>query len=320
MASAPAESNGAVRAMAGRTQSPGPARRRRRGRRNWQGVLLTLPALVVLAVTVGYPIVWLASLSLQSFSIAADAPPPQFVGLKNYTDLLGDVQFRTALAHTVGFVLASLVLESLIALPIAIALDRVTRGRRLFQILIALPLMVAPIVAGMAWRFLFADGYGLINSLLSTIGITGPSWLASPWMARGSIMAANLWLALPFDILVLLAGLANLPQEPFEAVEIDGANRWQRFWYLTLPLLRPAILVILVVRLADAFRIFDLVYILTGGGPANSTDVMSTFIYRSMFTNADFPAGAAASTLLTLITMLAAGLSVVMLRRRSAEP
>jgi multiple sugar transport system permease protein len=320
MASVPTEVDRAA-ATPGRARPPaGSSSRRPRGvgRNRHHGVFLTLPAVLVLAVTVGYPIVWLASLSLQSFSVSATAGPARFVGLANYARLFQAAAFRSALWHTVGFVAASLVLEALIALPIATALDRATHGRRVFQLLIALPLMVAPIVGGMAWRFLFSNGYGLINGLLSDVGVNGPSWLSSAWMARGSIMAANLWLALPFDILVLLAGLANLPQEPFEAVQIDGASRWQTFRYLTLPLLRPAILIIVVVRLADAFRIFDLVYILTGGGPANSTDVLSTYIYRLMFTDVDFAGGAAASTLLTLITMLVAALAVIGLRRKEA--
>lgn len=279
-------------------------------------MLLTLPALVVLAVTVAYPIVWLMSLSLQSFSISAGAEPARFVGFDNYRRILGSSDFRTALIHTIGFVVLTLALEALIAFPIALALNRAMRGAKVFRLLIALPLMVAPVVAGMAWKFLFSNGYGLINSLLHDVGINGPSWLATAPLARTSIIVSNLWLALPFDILVLLAGLANLPHEPFEAARIDGANGWQRFHYLTLPLLRPAILVIAVVRLADAFRLFDLVYILTGGGPANSTDVMSTYIYRLMFSNVDFAGGAAAATLLTLFTVLAAGLAVLSLRRR----
>jgi multiple sugar transport system permease protein len=130
-------------------------------------------------------------------------------------------------------------------------------------------------------------------------------------------MTPNLWLALPFDVLVLLAGLSNLPHDPFEAARIDGAGRIQSFRYLTLPLLRPALLIIVVIRLADAFRLFDLVYILTGSGPANSTDMLSTYIYRLMFTNVNFAAGAAAATLLTLITALAAGLSVLLIRRKT---
>lgn len=288
-----------------------------RRRTSVTGVLLTLPALAALAVTVIYPICWLVSLSFQSFSIAANAGPARFAGLANYRTVLTGQQFQQALVHTVSFVVVSLGLELLIAFPIALALNKVSRGARVFQLIVALPLMVAPVVGGMAWRFLFSNGYGLINSLLGDVGIHGPSWLATPWLARASVMAPNLWLALPFDVLVLLAGLANLPHDPFEAARIDGAGRFQSFRYLTLPLLRPALLIILVVRLADAFRLFDLVYILTGSGPANATDMLSTYIYRLMFTNVNFAAGAASATLLTVITAIAAGLAVLLVRRKT---
>lgn len=281
-------------------------------------MLLTAPALLVLAIAVAYPIGWLVSLSVQSFSISPAAGPAKFVGVENYTRLLSSPEFQAALWHTMGFASTTLTVEALLAFPIALALNRAMRGTKIFRVVIALPLMIAPVVGGMAMRFLFSDGYGLINSLLGQIGITGPSWLASAWLARGSVMVSNLWLALPFDVLVLLAGLSSLPQEPFEAAKVDGANRWQTFRYLTLPMLLPAVLIILVVRLADAFRLFDLVYILTGGGPADSTDVMSTYIYRLMFKNVDFAGGATAAVLLTLLTVAVAGISVALLRRSDA--
>lgn len=309
--------HGVATANVGRAAVAVPRRRRLTRRTSFTGVLLTLPALIALAITVVYPICWLISLSFQSFSIAANASPAKFAGLANYRTVLGDQEFQQALLHTVGFVVVTIGLELLISFPIALALNRVGRGARAFQLIIALPLMVAPVVGGMAWRFLFSNGYGLINSLLGDVGIHGPSWLGTPWLARGSVMVPNLWLALPFDVLVLLAGLANLPHDPFEAARIDGAGRFQSFRYLTLPLLRPALLIILVIRLADAFRLFDLVYILTGSGPANSTDMLSTYIYRLMFTNVNFAAGAAAATLLTLITALAAGLAVLLIRRKA---
>ena len=136
---------------------------------------------------------------------------------------------------------------------------------------------------------------------------------------RASIVIANLWMALPFDILVLLAGLASLPTDPIEAAQVDGASPAQILFTITLPLLKPVIAVILVVRLADAFRIFDVVYVLTGSGPANSTDVLSTYIYRQMFTVFDFPGGAAAAVLLVLITAGFSLLAVALLRDRARE-
>jgi multiple sugar transport system permease protein len=155
--------------------------------------------------------------------------------------------------------------------------------------------------------------------LLHLFGASGPLWFSNIWLARATIVVANLWLALPFDILVLLAGLANLPLEPLEAARVDGASPTQILAYVTLPLLRPVIAVILVIRAADAFRIFDVVYVLTGGGPANKTDVLSTFIYRQMFSAFDFAGGAAASVLLVVVTSLASLAVVLGLRDRSLE-
>jgi multiple sugar transport system permease protein len=162
----------------------------------------------------------------------------------------------------------------------------------------------------------FVDGYGMIDSLMNTFGGDGQLWFADDWLARATIVIANLWMALPFDILVLLAGHASLPTEPIEAAQVDGASAGQIFWNITLPLLRPVFAIILVVRFADAFRVFDVVYILTTSGPANTTDVLSTYIYRQMFTAFDFPGGAAAAVLLVLITAIFSLLAVLSLRSR----
>ena len=309
----------AVRSTAGQQRlarrRPGTTLARRRVR---TGILLTLPALLALAVTVVYPILWTVSLSVQSFSISANAEPARFAGLANYRKIVGSPAFQSAMLHTLGFVATTLVVELVLAFPVALTLHRAWRGSRAARVVVALPLMVAPVVASLAWKFLFSNGYGLINHALDLVGVTPPSWFASVWLARTTVLVTNLWLALPFDILVLLAGLAALPAEPLEAALIDGANRWQVFRYITLPLLRPAILIILIVRLADAFRIFDSVYVLTGGGPGNATDVMSSYLYRLMFTNIDFAGGAAASVSLVLVMAASAVAIFVLLRPREA--
>lgn len=279
------------------------------------GFFLTLPALMALAITFAFPAGWTIWLSLQSLDLSSDTPP-EFVGLDNYVRILGSPDFLAALGHTLGFVAAGLALEFAIAMPIALALHRPIAGRRTIRAVVALPLMVAPVIAGLAWKFLFSNGFGLVNSLLAAIGISGPSWFASPWLASVTVVIANLWLAVPFDTLMLLAGLASLPLEIFEAARVDGAKPLQTFRFITLPLLRPVIAIILIIRLADAFRIFDIVYILTGGGPANRTDVLSTYIYRLTFSGLDFSGGAAASIILVLVTVLAAVASVAVIRGR----
>ena len=279
------------------------------------GLWLTLPAMAALFVTVLYPVGWTLWLSLNGPDTALSGAP-DFRGLQNYLRIGGSREFRAALVNTLGLTAASFLLEAALALSVALALHRGLRGSRVFTALVALPLMVAPVVGALAWRFVFVDGYGLIDSLAASLGANGPLWFADIWLARTTIVIANLWMALPFDILVLLAGLAALPQEPLEAARVDGASPAQILFAIVLPLLKPVIAVILVVRLADAFRIFDVVYILTGGGPANATDVLSTYIYRQMFTAFDFPGGAAAAVLLVLVTAAFSLLAVSMLRSR----
>jgi multiple sugar transport system permease protein len=295
----------------------GPARRggARARRRARIGQILTLPAVLATVLTIAFPVVWAFVMSVQKFNLLDPTSTPRFAGLDNYRAMLAMPDFRAAIAQTCGFVGTTLVVELLLAFPLALLLHRGLRATGVFRLVLALPLMVAPVVAALAWRFLFADGYGFVNHLLAQVGIGGVQWFADPWTARGAILVANLWVALPFDVLVLLAGLAGLPRELFEAARLDGATRWQLFRHITLPLLRPAILIILVIRLADAFRIFDLIYVLTGGGPGNSTDVISTFIYRRTFSSVDFAGGAAASFILLALMAVAAGLVMLVARR-----
>ena len=265
-----------------------------------------------------YPVGWTLWLSLNGPNTALRGTP-DFKGLDNYARIAASPDFQSALWHTLGLVAASFVLEAIISLAVALALHRGLKGSKIFRAIVALPLMVAPVVGALAWRFIFVDGYGMIDSIAAAFGVSGPLWFADIWLARATIVIANLWMALPFDILVLLAGLASLPTDPIEAAQVDGASPAQILFAIILPLLRPVIAVILVVRLADAFRIFDVVYVLTGGGPANSTDVLSTFIYRQMFTVFDFPGGAAAAILLVLITAFFSLLAVALLRDRIRE-
>lgn len=274
--------------------------------------------MVVMLVTMVYPIAWTLWLSVNGPNTALRGGI-DLVGLDNYLRIIRNIDFGAALWQTLGIVAASFVCEAVFGLAVALALYRALAGMRIFRAIVALPLMVAPVVGALAWRFMFADGYGMIDTVAGFFGYSGPLWFANVWLARAAVVIANLWLALPFTILVLLAGLTALPTEPLEAARVDGASSWQILTRIILPLLRPVIAIIIVIRLADAFRIFDVVYVLTGGGPANKTDVLSTFIYRQMFTAFDFAGGAAASVLLVAITSVASLVAVLLLRDRVRE-
>lgn len=290
-----------------------------RSQRRWTGIALTGPAIAALALTALFPLLWTVSLSLQDFQAGFGATESAFVGADNYVEILSSPEFVRALVQTLGYVATTLIIELAIGLPIALALQRATRGRRLLRVIVALPLMVAPVVAALAFKFLFSSDYGLINQGLAILGLPTPTWFADAWLARTTILVSNLWLALPFVVLVLLAALANIPDELVEAARTDGAGRWRTFVHITLPLLKPAILIILVIRLADAFRVFDAVYVLTGGGPANSTEVMSSFLYRLMFTRADFSGAAAATILFVAVIAVCAGGIFLLLRDRETS-
>lgn len=270
--------------------------------RSLPGFLLTLPTLLVILATVLYPIGWSFKISLSSSDDGIDNA--HSIGLGNYIHVLSSSNFQTALLHTFGFVIATIIIELIIGFAAALALNRTLPGHRVFRLIYTLPLMMAPVVAGLQWRWLFTDQYGVINYILKLFGIKGPLWLASDWGAKSAILIANVWLATPFVILVLLAGLSSLPEELYEAARLDGASSVQIFRSITLPLLRPVLLLILVVRLTDAIRVFDIVYIMTQGGPGNSTEVLSSYIYKQTFNNLQFGQGSAASFIVMIIVVL----------------
>lgn len=269
-------------------------------RRKIAGYTLIAPACILLIITFAVPLIYAFLISI-SDSNAIIENHFSYVGFDNYLSVLKSSKFQSALIHTCFFVSTTILLELIIGFGIALLLYREVTGSRIFRLIFAVPLMVAPVVSGLQWRWLFADQYGIINYLLNLLGIDAPLWFTGPSTAWITIIISNLWLATPFVILVLLAGLGGLSEELHEAASIDGANKRQIFWKVILPQLKPTILVILVIRLTDAFRIYDLVYILTGGGPGGATEVLSTYIYKRIFTDWKFGQGAAASFLVMFI-------------------
>lgn len=264
------------------------------------GYTLVAPACILLLITFAVPLIYAFLISISDSNAVIDNQFV-FVGLDNYLSVIKSSKFQSALFHTCFFVVTTILLELVIGFGIALLLYREVAGSRIFRLIFAVPLMVAPVVSGLQWRWLFADQYGIINHLLSLIGIKAPLWFTGSSTAWVTIVVSNLWLAAPFVILVLLAGLGGLSEELNEAAAIDGADSRQIFWKVILPQLKPTLLIILVIRLTDAFRIYDLVYILTGGGPGGATEVLSTYIYKRIFTDWKFGQGAAASFLVMLI-------------------
>ena len=263
---------------------------------------LTGPSLIVFAVVFLIPFAYSLLISFSDGeSVLYGAP--ELNGIRNYAEVLTSPDFYSSLLHTVVFVVLTISIELVVSMMTAVLLNEELPGSKAFRLIFSIPLMIAPVVAGLMWRWMFADQYGVVNGLLGLVGIQGPLWFTSAVTAFSTVLISSIWLAAPFVILVLLSGMSNLSPDLNEAAEIDGANKWQTFWKVVLPQLKPTILIILVIRITDAARVYDLVYILTGGGPGGSTEVVSTYIYKEIFVFLRFGEGAAASLVITLVIL-----------------
>jgi len=262
-------------------------------------LLLLTPALAVLLSLSIYPLIYSITISLQRETAE---------GLKwtlaNFARLGSDSFFLTAMAHTFVYAAAALVLEFSIGLGLALLLNTQMRGRGFFRATLLVPMMLPTVVVGVVWRLMLNANFGAINGTLKEFGLNteGLTWTASPRLAFLSVIVVDVWQWTPFVFLVLLAGLQAIPQEPYEAALIDGSSRWQTFRHVTLPLLKPAILIALLLRTMDLLRVFDQIFILTEGGPGFATETISLYIYRTAFRFFDFGYAAAMSFVLLALT------------------
>ncbi len=257
-------------------------------------LLLIAPAVGALIFFQIVPILTGANASFRDWSL--HDPKMTWVGLKHYFYVLGDPGFvGVVLPNTLAFMAISVAVSLVLGLALAMLLNRRFAGRAVLQTILLLPLMVAPVVAAIMIRWMFNDQFGIVNVALQAIGLPGQAWLAQRWTAFGVILVADIWLWTPWFALLLLAGLQSLPKEPFEAAAIDGASSWRVFRYLTLPMLRPVMVVCIVIRAIDAFRTFDIVWTISAGGPARSTELFSIYAYIEAFQAMNFARGSAAA-------------------------
>jgi multiple sugar transport system permease protein len=260
--------------------------------------LLIAPTLAVLLGLSIYPLIYSIKISFQSNS--GD------VTLANFARLFADRFFLAALGHTFVYAAIALTLEFLLGLAFALLLNHNLRGRNAFRALLLVPMMLPPVVVGVVWRLLLNSNFGAVNGTLKGFGFNTDrlTWTASPALAMASVIIADIWQWTPFMFLILLAGLQAIPPEPYEAALIDGSSAWQTFRHVTLPLLKPAILIALLLRTMDLLRVFDHIFILTEGGPGFATETLSLYIYRTAFRFSNFGYAAAMSFALLVITNL----------------
>lgn len=285
--------------MASTTAAPaaGQSRKSRRAlpRALWPWLLL-LPAFMSLASVSFYPIFNGLYLSLTNRSLITQ--DNDFIGLANYVQLINDPAFWNAWRHTIWFTLASTVLETLIGLGMALILCEAFSGRGIIRAAMLVPWAMPTVVTSKMFGWLFDGQHGVINFILLHLGLIDQNvnWYGSPDTALLTIILADVWKTTPFMALLLLTGLQTVPKSLIEAARMDGAKAWIIFWNIRLPLLLPTLLIAGLFRALDAFRVFDLVYVLTGGGPADSTETLSTLSYKILFSTLQFGYGSAVST------------------------
>src|ERR1700722_4115681 len=274
-----------------------------------------LPTTAMMLLIFGIPLLFSLYLSFEGWAPGQALFAGSFAGLANYQDLLTDPQFLKSLSVTFINTAATVSTELAFGLGIALLLDIDLPCIGFFRTALVVPMMITPIVAALCWKLLLDPDHGVINYWIGSHIV----WLGRPDTALMSVMVVNLWQNAPYVAVLLLAGLRSLPSEPVEAASIDGANRLQVFWHITLPLLRPYILVALLLRTIFEFRAFDNIYVMTSGGPANATMTLSMFTYLASFVRFDLSLGAAASWLMLLMCLLLCLFFIAVIRRRETN-
>lgn len=289
----------------------------RRFDREWRtGWAFALPGLSLLAMVMGFPLIYAAVMAVSSLTLLHPSLLP-LVGWDNLSSVLKNPGFRHALWLTFGYSFVTVTGEFAIGLGLALLLNRVVALKPVYFAILTIPMAMSPISVGLIWRMLLQPNLGIVNAALEALGLPRLDWLGSPNLAFWTMAGVDIWQQMSFVVLILAAGLAALPREPYEAAEVDGAYPWQQFWYLTLPMLRPVAAITVIIQLINEFRTYDLTYVLTKGGPGVSTEVLSFFAYRRAFLGLSLNEGAAASLVLLLAVLALTLVFFVMTERRA---
>jgi len=268
-------------------------------------LIFLLPAVVILFATTIYPMLYALWLSFRNYDLSKPFIPRIFVGLTNYAEVLSSWPFLHALITTFKLMAMTLSVQLVLGVGIALLVTQRLPGMAVVRTLLLIPMMISPVIVGLVWLFLYFPELGYLNYFLSLVGLGPIGWITTTNWALTAIAIADIWQWTPFFMMGTAAALQSLPVEPYEAARIDGNSRWDIFRHVTLPQLKPVLISLLFLRAIDAFKIYDIIFVLTKGGPADATEVLSLYIYRQSFTFWRMGVGAAASFVsLIIITVL----------------
>src|SRR5688572_10986244 len=277
-------------------------------------VALLGPALLLLVLTTTIPLVYLVWTSLQRIDLSMPWLSG-FAGAANYEKMTSDPRFWNSLSLTLIYTASTVVLQVIVGLALALLVMQIPRGQGVLRLAAIVPIVLAPVVVGLFWRTLvLAPDVGLVDLVTRALGLGSHNWLGDPHLALISVIAIHTWQWTPFAFLVLLATLATLPPDVFEAARLDRANALQRFRYITLPLIRPAVVMVVILRVMTALSAFAAIFAATGGGPGSATEILNLYAYRTSFTEFNLGYGSALAVVLLSIT-LAVSYSMFRLRR-----
>jgi multiple sugar transport system permease protein len=291
------------------------------GRRRRTGILLVLPALVVMLAVLGYPIVSSIGLSFQEVQSGAGKFVGSWVGLDNYANILVDPAFLTALGNSIYFTAVEVAVVVVVGLGVALLLNHPLGRSGFFRVMLLIPWALAPVANAVIWKWIYNANYGILNVVLDQLGIINQYvvWLGDAQLALNALLLADIWKSIPFIALLLVAGLQNVPPILYRAARLDGAGPWQTFRYVTLPQLRTTILICVVLQSIWALKVFDLIYVLTKGGPADGTVTLNFLAYRETFSFGHFGYGAALANILFLMMFVLALVYLRAFRPSSAQ-
>ena len=275
--------------------------------------LFILPAVAILFGVAIFPLIFSLSTSLTNFTFAL--PKVEFIGLKNFAKVFKDDYFWNGLKLTAIFVTVSTTVSLMVGFATALLIDKLLKGAAILKTIVLFPMVVPSIVVGIMWLLMFMPDFSVINYFLGLLGITPPQWILTPGWALVAVMIAYIWQWTPFFILMITAGLAALPVEPYEAALVDGASWSQMVRFITIPLLRPIILLTIIIRMMDSFRVFDQVFVMTAGGPGRSTQVLSLVIYLTGIRYRYLGYASAMSWIMLIIIIALATLMIRLLRQ-----
>jgi multiple sugar transport system permease protein len=261
------------------------------------------PAMLIMAAACLYPVLTALQLSFFDWSMGTPWSSAKWVGMDNFVSAFQTPRVWSSLLTTLWFAFLSVGLEMMLGIALALALEKPVRGIAAFRTLFILPMMIAPVAVGLAWRYLFDAQFGLINAVFLKVGLPAQAWLAEPGLAFAAIVIADIWQWTPFVFIMIAAGLANIDSSVIEASRIDGASWWQMTRRVKLPMIKHVIAITLMMRLIDAFRVLEVIYVLTFGGPGDSTEILALHIYKTAFVGQQLGVASAISIILLVVVM-----------------